>query len=72
MRKYRRMLLRNKAIKLQIKPSKFVHKMWERYQVKKYGPTVVAINKACGTHKKSTWPTRVQLFAYNQRKGRVA
>lgn len=72
MRKYRRMLLRSKANKLRVKQSNFVHKMWERYQVKKYGSSVVAINKARGTHKKGTWPARIQLFAYNQRKGRVA
>lgn len=72
MRKYRRMLLRSKANKLHAKASNFVHKMWERHQIKKYGPTTVAINKAKGTHKKSTWPARIQLFAYNQRKGRVA
>ena len=73
MRKYRRMLLRSKANRLQTKASKFVHKMWERYQVKKYGPTTVAINKAKGTHKQRTWRTRIPLFAYNQaRKGRAA
>ncbi len=72
MRKYRRMLLRSKAIKLQTKPSNFVHKMWERRQIKKYGAATVAINKAKGTHKKSTWPARVQLFAYNQQKGHAA
>lgn len=73
MRKYRRMLLRSKAIKLQAKPSEFVHKMWERYQNKKYGPTTVAINKAKGTHKQRTWHTRIPLFAYKQaRKGRAA
>ena len=72
MRKYRRMLLRSKANKLQTNASKFVRKMWERYQIKKYGHAVVAINKARGTHKKSTWPARIQLFAYNQKKGRAA
>lgn len=68
MRKYRRMLLRSKANKLQTKGSNFVRKMWERYQVKKYGAATVAINKARGTHKKNTWPARVQLFAYNQKR----
>lgn len=72
MRKYRRMLLRSKANKLQTKPSNFVRKMWERYQIKKYGIAAVAINKAKGTHKKDTWPARIQLFTYNQQKGRAA
>lgn len=72
MRKYRRMLLRSKANRLKAKASKYVQKMWERHQIKKYGATRVAINRAKGTHKKATWPARIQLFAYNQRKGRVA
>ena len=72
MRKYRRMLLRSKANKLQTKGSNFVHKMWDRYQIKKYGAATVAINKARGTHKKNTWPARVQLFAYNQKRRNAA
>lgn len=73
MRKYRRMVLRMQAAnKLHVSPRKFLHKMWERYQIKKYGATKVAVNKARGTHKKRTWAQRVNLYAYNTRKGRAA
>lgn len=73
MRKYRRMVLRMQAAnKLKAKPSKFVKKMWERYQIKKYGTSAVAINRARGTHKKSTWKQRIDLFAYNRKKGWAA
>ena len=73
MRKYRRMVLRMQAAnKLRVKPSKFLRKMWERYQTHKYGATAVAINKARGTHKKRTWKQRVNIYAYNLGKGRAA
>ena len=73
MRKYRRMLLRMQAMnKLRAKPSKFLKKMWDRYQVKKYGAATVAINRARGTHKKRTWKERIGLLAYNQKKGWAA
>ena len=72
MRKYRRRALRLYAMRTGAKASKFVHTMWERYQVKKYGATTVAINRARGTHKKRTWKERIGLFAYNQKKGWAA
>ena len=71
MRKYRRMLLRGQANNLGAKPSKYIHKMWERYQINKYSSTTVALNKAKGTHKKNTWKGRINLFAYNRKRGLI-
>lgn len=73
MRKYRRMVLRMQAAnKLHVSPTNFLKKMWERYQIKKYGSKAVAINRARSTHKKNTWKQRIGLVAYNQKKGWAA
>lgn len=72
MRKYRRLMLRLQARnKLRARPTPFLKKMWDRYQVKKYGAKTVAINRARGTHRKELWKQRVGLIAYGQKRGLV-
>lgn len=72
MRKYRRMALRLYAMRTGAKASKFVHTMWERYQIKKYGVKRVAINRAKGTHKKRLWNERIAGALYGLKRGKVA
>lgn len=61
MRKYVRGMLRREAERKKIKPSKWVNREFDRIQIKKYGIEQREINKAKGTHKKSSWKTRIEL-----------
>ena len=73
MRKYKRLAIRLYAQNHGVKhPSEFVQKMWERYQIKKYGTKQVAINRARGTHKKHLWKEHVAYALYGLKKGLVA
>lgn len=60
-RKYVRGILRHEAERKKIKPSKWVNREYNRLQIKKYGIERREINKATGTHKKSTWRARIAL-----------
>ena len=60
MRKFFRNMLRAEAIRKGYrKPSKWVHNQFEIMQIAKYGKTRREINKAKGTHKRSTWKSRI-------------
>lgn len=59
MRKYFRKILRSKAEKEGVKPSKYVHKKFEEMQIKKRGIKRRDINKAKGTHPSRTWKNRI-------------
>lgn len=63
MRKYIRYMLRKKAEKMGVKPSKYVKEEFNLIQIKRYGRRVRRMNQARGTHKRSTWKNRVN-FAY--------
>lgn len=59
MRKLIRSMLRAEAERLGVKPSRYVSREFDKYQVKKYGATRRRINQARGTHKRNTWKNRV-------------
>ena len=59
MRKFIRNKLRKEAEKLGVKASRYINREFDKYQIKKYGATVNKIHKAKGTHKRSTWKTRI-------------
>lgn len=61
MRKYRRAIIRAKAEKRGVKASKFVKDYFNGIQERKYGKEQRLINKARGTHKKSTWRNRLTM-----------
>jgi hypothetical protein len=58
-RKCRRNMLRAQAERLGVKPSKYVAREFDKYQVKKYGHTRRLINQAKGTHPRRTWKPRI-------------
>lgn len=58
-RKHIRKMLRATAERTGVKPSLYVRREFDRYQVKKYGEKVRRINQAKGTHKRITWKTRI-------------
>lgn len=58
-RQCRRNALRVEAERMGTKPSKYVRRMFDKQQVKKYGATVREINQAKGTHKRRTWKSRI-------------
>lgn len=62
MRKYIRKMLRSKAERMRVKPSRFVGSEFDKIQVKKYGSTRRKLNQVKGTHKRSTWRQRVSLY----------
>lgn len=59
MRKYIRNMLRARAERMGVSPSRYVTSEFDRYQVDKYGKTRRRINQAKGTHKRKTWRLRV-------------
>lgn len=59
MRKLIRSMLRAEGERLGVKPSRYMAREFDSYQVKKYGLTRRLINKAKGTHKRNTWKNRV-------------
>lgn len=59
MRKYIRNMLRVRAKRLGVKPSKHVSEEYDRYAVARYGETRRRINQAKGTHKRETWGLRI-------------
>jgi hypothetical protein len=58
-RKIERNKLRAKAERKGFKASRYVRRMFDRLQIKKYGDTVRSINQAKGTHKRETWRQRI-------------
>lgn len=42
-----------------VNASRFVAKMFDRFQIKKYGATVRIINQAKGTHPRKNWRERI-------------
>lgn len=60
MRKYIRLMLKNKAEKEGIKSSRYVHDTFEKMQIKKYGATKRSINKAKGTAPRRKWKNRIE------------
>ena len=62
-------MLRREAERKKIKPSKWVAREFDRIQIKKYGIEQREINKAKGTHKKSSWRARI-VFAIEKAKER--
>lgn len=59
MRKIIRNMLRSKAERMRVKPSRFVKYEFNEIQIKKYGKTRRLINQIKGTHKPKTWRTRI-------------
>ena len=59
MRKLIRNILRSQAEEMGVKPSRYVRSEFNQIQIKKYGRDVRRINKAKGTHKRSTWKIRI-------------
>ena len=59
-----RKILRNKfrreAEQLGVKSSRYVGRMFDRYQIKKYGETVRTINQAKGTQPRRKWRLRIE------------
>lgn len=51
--------LRREAEIRGVKQSLFVHKMFEKYQIMRFGKKIRIINKAKGTHPKRTWKNRI-------------
>ena len=60
MRKYIRKMLRAKAERMGVKPSRYVSREFDKYQVKKYGATRRRIAQAIGTHKRKVWRSRIE------------
>jgi hypothetical protein len=60
-RKHIRSRLRANAERIGAKPSRYVSREFDAYQIKKYGSTVRTINKAKSTHKRKTWKMRIVL-----------
>lgn len=50
---------RRQAEILKVKPSTWVHNMFEKFQIKKYGEKLREINVDKGTHPKRTWKNRI-------------
>lgn len=61
MRKYFRNKLRGEAERMGVKPSRYVSREFDKYQVKRYGETRRRVNQAKGTHKRKTWRIRITL-----------
>lgn len=60
-RKYIRSRLRAYAERISAKPSRYVNREFDAYQIKKVGSTVRTIHKAKSTHKRKTWKARIVL-----------
>lgn len=58
-RKYIRNALRVEAERMGVKPSLYVARNFDKYQVDKYGETRRRINQAKSTHKRKTWRLRI-------------
>lgn len=69
MRKYQRSILKAQAEKKRCKVSKYVHDEWTKYQLSFRSPKQVAMNKARGTRKKSTWKEHVSFALAKLAKG---
>lgn len=61
MRKYHRAILRARAEKLKVSPSKYVREEWTKYLLTFRNPKTVAIDKAHGTRKKKNWKEHVSF-----------
>ena len=60
MRKIIRSMLRAKAEDMGVKPSRYVSREFDSYQVKKYGRIRRRICQAIGTHKRKVWRSRIE------------
>ncbi len=58
MRKHMREILRRRAEKLGVKPSRYVAQAWNRYECRKLGEAERRANKAHGTKPKRLWAGR--------------
>lgn len=58
-RKFIRNSLRVEGERMGVKPSLYVARNFDAYQVDKYGETRRRINQAKGTHKRKTWRLRI-------------
>ena len=58
-RKIERNKLRREAELRGVNASRFVARMFDRYQIKKYGDTVRTINQAKGTKPRRVWRERI-------------
>ena len=58
-RKSRRHMIRVAAARSGLKPSKAVRRLFDEYQVGKYGENRRRINQAKGTHPRRTWKLRI-------------
>ena len=58
-RKYIRNALRVEGERMGVKPSLYVARKFDKYQVDKYGETRRRINQAKGTHARRTWKNRI-------------
>lgn len=62
MRKYIRKAIRETAGHEGKKPSKWVREVFNQIQIKKYGVDRRTFNMAKGTHKRSLWFSRFEMF----------
>jgi hypothetical protein len=60
-RKHIRSRLRSDAERIGAKPSRYVNREFDAYQIKKVGSTLRTIHKAKSTHKRKTWRSRIIL-----------
>lgn len=58
-RKIVRNIIRAEGERQGVKASRYLARKFDDIQIKKYGRTVRRINQAKGTHKRSTWRTRI-------------
>lgn len=61
MRKYIRNIIRHKAKKEKVKPSKYVKYIFNEIQIRKYGSECRSKNQAKGTHPKHLWNYRIAM-----------
>ena len=59
MRKYLRSMMRADAVRLGVKPSRYVSQAWEKHMIDKVGMHTRMVNKAKGTAPKKLWKNRI-------------
>lgn len=65
-RKIIRGIFRNEAKEMGVKPSKWVNREFNRYQITKYGLKKRKINQAKGTHRRDTFKNRIEFALMNK------
>ena len=55
MRRLKRAILRHRAEKKGLKPSRYVREIWHKLQEKRYGKKMARIFQGRGTRKKRNW-----------------